>query len=757
VLVCVLWVAPSALATSSVVTNTDDSGAGSLRQAVTAANNDAAADTITFAPGVTGQISLTGGELTITHDLTITGPGATALVLNGNNATTILQVSGSTTVAVSRLGFASGRSSSSGEAGAIQNAGSLSVSDSDFGFNTATAAGPNAGGGAIQNTGTLTVTDSSFGSNAAGGAGSNVDLSGIGTGGAIDNAGTSLTVSGSTFAQNTAGGNGGGGVDSGQGRGGAIFSSAPMTITDSTFTANQAGGTLAGGGLSGEGFGGAISVGASSAILVNDTIDANSLGSASLATSGAGIDSTGGTVTAQSTIVSGNTGGANCRTSLAITSDHSLEGPAGQTSCGFDLASADPLLQPLADNGGPTQTQALSTGSPAIGAVPLASCRTTTDQRGLPRPEIGDSRCDVGAYEVQKADLTATVTDDVNGAVPFGRSWTWKLHIANAGGSPASFASGQTILLDDLPAAGLAYGTPAVATAGGVSGTVSCQVASAELSCAPSGGAVSLPTGSAVDVSVAVTPSAAGTYSEPRAGGACAVDPFSVIDEANETNNACSDSVTVAQAPAPPAPGSPSARIISPAPRGTYTQGQTVRTSFSCAEGTNGPGLASCTDSNHGAAPAGRLDTATLGAHVYTVTATSRDGDRFTADLTYRVVKRLTVVIGTARATVAGGRAPVHLTCSGGAAGATCRGRLSLILKIGSGKRAKVMTLGSSSYSVRSGARGKTLSVRLTAGGLTRLQHAAGRHLKVIAVLTLKSRPTIRPTLILRLPAKRRR
>jgi hypothetical protein len=752
VLVCLLWAAPSALATSSVVANTDDSGAGSLRQAITAANSDATADTITFASGVTGQINLTGGGLTITHDLTITGPGATALVLNGNNATTILQVSGSTTVAVSRLGFASGRSSSSGEAGAIQNAGSLSVSDSDFGFNTATATGPNAGGGAIQNTGTLTVTDSSFGSNAAGGAGSNVDLSGIGNGGAIDNAGTSLTVSGSTFAQNTAGGNGGGGIDSGQGRGGAIFSSASMTITDSTFTANQAGGTLAGGGLSGEGSGGAISVGASTAILVNDTIDANSLGSASLATSGAGIDSSGGTVTAQSTIVSGNTGGANCHTSLAITSDHSLEGPAGQTSCGFDLASTDPLLQPLADNGGPTQTQALGAGSPAIGAVPVASCRTTTDQRGLPRPDSGDSRCDVGAYEVQQPDLTATATDDVSGAVPFGRSWTWKLHIANAGGSPASFASGQTILLDDLPATGLAYGTPAVAMASGVSGTVGCQVAMGELSCTPSGGAVNLPSGSAVDVSFAVTPSAAGTYTEPRARGTCAVDPFSVIEEANETNNACSDSVTVGQAPVA-AP--PSARISSPRSGGTYTQDQAVRTSFACAEGTNGPGLASCADSNHGVAPVGRLDTSRLGAHVYTVTATSRDGNRFTAELAYRVVKRLTVTIATARTTAAGRRALVHLSCSG-AAGATCRGRLSLTLKIGKGKRAKVLTLGSSSYSLKSGAKGKTLSVRLTAGALTRLQHAAGRQLKVVAVVTLKSRPTIRRTLILRLPAQRR-
>ena len=741
-----LSAAPSALATSSVVTNTDDSGAGSLRQAITAANSDAAADTITFAPGVTGQINLTSGGLTITHDLTVTGPGAGTLVVNGNNATTILQIPASTTVAVSGLGFASGQSSS-GLAGAIQNGGTLTVSQSDFGVNHAVGGG----GGAIQNTGTLTVRDSTFAANAAGGAGTGSG-DGIGSGGAIDNtSGASLTVSGSTFGSNTAGGDGAAAIDSGDGSGGAIATAGPATITNSTFTANRAGGTAGTGGFSGQGTGGAIDVTGSTATLINDTIDANSVGSAPTS-SGAGINGM-GTVIAQSTIVSGNTGAANCHTTSAIASDHSLEGPAGQTSCGFDLASVDPLLQPLADNGGPTQTQALGAGSPAIGVVPLAGCRTTTDQRGLPRPDIGDSRCDVGAYELQQPDLTATASDDVNGAVPFGRSWTWTLRIANAGGSPASFAPGQTILLDDLPATGVAYGTPAVATAGGVGGTVDCQVASAELSCAPGGGAVSLPAGSAVDVSLTVTPGAAGTYTEPRARGTCAVDPFSVIGEANETNNACSDSVTVGQVPVA-AP--PSARISSPRSGGIYTQGQVVRTSFSCAEGTNGPGLASCADSNHGAAPAGRLNTSALGAHVYTVTATSRDGNRSTATLAYRVVRRLTMTVATTRATVAGRRVPVHLTCTGGAAGATCRGRLSLTLKIGTGKRAKVITLGSSSYSSRSGTKGRTLTVRLSAGALSRLQHASGRHLKVVAVVTLKGRPTIRRALVLRLPAKRR-
>jgi hypothetical protein len=110
----------------------------------------------------------------------------------------------------------------------------------------------------------------------------------------------------------------------------------------------------------------------------------------------------------------------------------------------------------------------------------------------------------------------------------------------------------------------------------------------------------------------------------------------------------------------------PVATISSPGSGRTYTLGQSVSARFSCSEGLDGPGVSSCTDSRGAHGGANALDTSGLGAHTYTVTAVSRDGQSGTASITYTVVPQAVphnskppVLTGTAKA----GRA---LACSPG-------------------------------------------------------------------------------------------
>jgi hypothetical protein len=100
--------AATARATTYTVTNLDDAGAGSLRQAISDANGGSSPPTvIDFAAGLNGPLDLTSGPLAIAKSMTIDGPGAPALELDGNGGQ-ILTVSSAATVSISGLTFAFG-------------------------------------------------------------------------------------------------------------------------------------------------------------------------------------------------------------------------------------------------------------------------------------------------------------------------------------------------------------------------------------------------------------------------------------------------------------------------------------------------------------------------------------------------------------------------------------------------------------------------------------------------------------------------
>src|SRR5262245_24805411 len=201
-----------------------DAGPGSLREAVARANTHPGADVVVFDEGLTGTIALTGGELDLTDDVKINGPGADELTVSGSHLSRVFKVEAGEAVSVSGLTIAGGNAGG-GNGGGIDNFGELTVSDSVFSDNAAVSGG----GLANESGGTATVRGSIFTANSA-----------IVSGGGLDSTGTA-TVRDSTFTANSAGLSGGGLANS--------FETA--TVSDSTFTGNSAaveGGGLANGG-----------------------------------------------------------------------------------------------------------------------------------------------------------------------------------------------------------------------------------------------------------------------------------------------------------------------------------------------------------------------------------------------------------------------------------------------------------------------------------------------------------------------------
>lgn len=335
-----------------------------------------------------------------------------------------------------------GGNGATGRGGAIYNLGSLLVRDTTLQGNTATGgagslggsggdgasagvagsggSGARAVGAAIYNKGFAEVFNSSFVTNTATGGASAADgtLNGGlkggdgyngagGLGGAIANM-DSLATTNCTFYGNKAvggdGGNGGNGSaeagdggDGGEAYGGAIYNAGVQWLVNCTVAQNSVtGGTngIAGSGPSsgsngarGPTLGGGVFIASSAAVNIKNSIISSSKGA-------------------------GNGSGAFTDLGNNISSDASIA--FGSAS----FKNRNPLLGSLADNGGPTQTMAPQSGSPAISAGNIYGA-PAFDQRGFPRPGSGKSKPDIGAVETQLPVLTCQLVSSTTLALVF--------------------------------------------------------------------------------------------------------------------------------------------------------------------------------------------------------------------------------------------------------------------------------------------------------------------------------------------------
>jgi hypothetical protein len=266
-----------------------------------------------------------------------------------------------------------------GFGGGIFNEGDVTINDSRISQN-----GHVLGGGGIYSSGHLTINNSTIAANSAGIGGGIENRSILNSAGALT--GGTLTIKNSTLSSNTA-----------LSVGGGIQNLGSLVIVNSTLNGNTA--TDVDPLYNGNG--GAISNGGTLAVF-NATFSGNS------ALNGGAIFSYGARATLQNSIVANSTTGGNCGGRI-VSHGYNL---SSDETCNFskrgDLNNIDPILGPLRNHGGPTQTLALQNGSAAIDSGNPSGCTDEaghllrTDQRGKPRPDKEDTRgCDMGAYERQ--------------------------------------------------------------------------------------------------------------------------------------------------------------------------------------------------------------------------------------------------------------------------------------------------------------------------------------------------------------------
>jgi hypothetical protein len=339
-----------------LVTSLGDTGAsGQLRTEINLAEAGdvilVPAGTITLT-GAAGNDDNTSGDLDVTKEITIQGVGAQHTIVDGGGLDRVFHVLGGATVTIAGLTIRNGNPGVASSGGGVLVAGPSTLTLTNV-LVTQNAAAVFGGGVAGGMTATIILSGVTLADNAAGVHGGGLESR------------LAATLVNTTVSGNRAGAFGGG----------IAVTSGTATLNNVTITANTADSDNAGGGD-----GGGISQGDMTVVTLRNTLIAgNAVGSSG---TGPDCDSTlGGVYTSRGSNLIGNPGPSCTFVPAPATAD--------------DLVGVDPVLGPLAQNGGPTPTHALLAGSAAIEAGDGA-CEPA-DQRGVVRPQGG--RCDIGAVE----------------------------------------------------------------------------------------------------------------------------------------------------------------------------------------------------------------------------------------------------------------------------------------------------------------------------------------------------------------------
>ncbi len=305
--------------------------------------------------------------------------------------------------------------------GGIYNSGTVNLTNSQVASNTASASSYAYGGGiynyddTIFDVGTANLTNTQVTGNRA--SATNIDA----YGGGIYNDGTA-NLTNSQVTSNTAS------SVNASGFGGGAYSEDPLRIQNSTFSANSAP------------IGSGLFITASNSVFLTFTTVASNVASGGIVAIGNGA------VTVHATLLAYNAGG-NCTGSIT---DTGFSMSSDATCTNFTFTNTNPLLQPLALNGGQTLNHALSPGSPALDKVPTP-CPLGLDQRSVTRPQ--GQACDIGAFELEESDLTVSKSADPS-PVFAGQAITYTLTVTNLSASGVA----NNIVLTDALLGGATFG-----------------------------------------------------------------------------------------------------------------------------------------------------------------------------------------------------------------------------------------------------------------------------------------------------------